>query len=137
MAAQQGRALLVKVENAPGVFVSVAGLRARSLQFQAQGGDATNADSAGAWREILGGAGVKSASVTGAGVFKDAASDAVVRQAFFDGAIPRWQIVVPDFGTVEGPFHIAALEYAGTHDGAATFSMTLNSAGALTLTEAA
>ena len=41
--------------------------------------------------------GVKSASVTGAGVFKDAASDAVVRQAFFDGAIPRFQIVVPDF----------------------------------------
>ena len=44
MAAQQGRALLVKVENAPGVFVSVAGLRARSLQFQAQGGDATVTD---------------------------------------------------------------------------------------------
>lgn len=134
MTAQQGRALLVKVETVPGSFTSVAGLRARSIQFQAQGGDATNADSAGAWREILAGAGVKSASVTGAGVFKDAASDAVVRQAFFDGAIPRWQIVVPDFGTVEGPFHIAALEYAGTHDGAATFSMTLNSAGALAFT---
>lgn len=131
MAAQQGRALLLKIESGPGAFVSVAGLRARAIQFQAQGSDATDADSEGAWREILAGAGVKTASVTGAGVFRDAASDVAMRQAFFDGACPRFQIVVPDFGTVEGPFHIAALEYAGAHDGAATFSVTLNSAGAL------
>lgn len=131
MAAQQGRALLLKIESAPDVFTTVAGLRARALQFQAQGGDATNADSDGAWREILAGAGVKTASVTGAGVFRDAASDALLRQAFFDGACPRFQIAVPDFGVVEGPFHIAALEYAGSHDGAATFSITLNSAGRL------
>lgn len=131
MSAQQGRALLVKIETAPGVFTTVAGLRARGIQLSAEGADATHAESDGAWREILAGAGVKSASVTGSGIFKDAASDAAIRQAFFDGAIPAFRIVVPDFGTIEGPFHIAALEYAGAHDGAATFSMTLNSAGAL------
>lgn len=131
MAAQQGRAVLVKVESAPGVFATVAGLRTRAIQLSATGADATNADSEGAWREILAGAGVKSASVTGAGVFKDAASDGLLRAAFFAGETPAFQIVVPDFGTIEGPFHIAALEYAGAHDGAATFSITLNSAGAL------
>lgn len=130
MGAQQGRALLVKIAEGEG-FVTVAGLRARSIQMSAEGADATNADSEGAWRQILAGAGVKSASVTGAGVFKDAASDAALRAAFFAGTIPVFQIVVPDFGTIEGPFHIAALEYAGQHDGAATFSITLNSAGAL------
>ena len=136
MAAQQGRALLVKIATAPGVFATVAGLRARSIQLSAEGADATHAESEGAWREILGGAGVKSAAVTGAGIFKDAASDAAIRQAFFDGATPDFQIVVPDFGTIEGPFHVAALEYAGSHDGAATFSMTLNSAGALSFAAA-
>ncbi|MCC6919421.1 MAG: phage major tail protein, TP901-1 family [Alphaproteobacteria bacterium] len=136
MAAQQGRAVLVKVASGPGVFAAVAGLRARAIQLSAVGADATNADSEGAWREILGGAGVKAASVTGAGIFKDAASDALLRTAFWNGATPDFQIVVPDFGTIEGPFHIAALEYAGTHDGAATFSMTLNSAGALGFTAA-
>ncbi|BCW89941.1 hypothetical protein sos41_31090 [Alphaproteobacteria bacterium SO-S41] len=131
MGAQQGRALLLKVESAPGVFTTVAGLRARAIQLSAAGADATHADSEGAWREILAGAGVKTASITGAGVFKDAASDAAIRAAFFDGATPVFQVVVPDFGVIEGPFHIAALEYAGTHDGAATFSLTLNSAGPL------
>ena len=131
MGAQQGRALLLKIESAPGVFTSVAGLRARTIQLGATGADATHADSEGAWREILAGAGVKTASVTGAGVFKDGPSDAAIRAAFFDGATPVFQVVVPDFGVIEGPFHIAALEYAGAHDGAATFSLTLNSAGAL------
>ena len=136
MGAQQGRALLLKVESAPGVFTTVAGLRARAIQLSAAGADATNADSAGAWREILAGAGVKTASITGAGVFKDAASDAAIRTAFFNGATPVFQVIVPDFGAIEGPFHIAALEYAGQHDGAATFSLTLNSAGALSFAAA-
>ena len=136
MGAQQGRALLVKIEDGPGVFVTLAGLRARAIQLSAQGADATNADSEGAWREILAGAGVKSASVTGAGVFKDAASDALMRTAFFAGATPNFQIVVPDFGVIAGPFHVAALEYAGPHDGAATFSCTLNSAGPLSFAAA-
>ncbi len=131
MAAQQGRALLVKIERAPGEFETVAGLRARSIQLSAEGADATNADSE-AWREILEGAGVRAASITGQGVFKDAASDELMRAAFFAGTIPRFQIVAPDFGAIEGAFHIAALEYAGAHDGAMTFSVTLNSAGALT-----
>ncbi len=136
MSTQQGRALLLKIESAPNTYTTVAGLRARSLQLAAQGADATNADSDGAWREILAGAGVKTAAITGSGIFKDAASDAAIRAAFFNGETPRFQVIVPDFGTMEGAFHIAALEYAGPHDGAATFSITLNSAGRLTFTAA-
>ena len=39
--------------------------------------------------------------------------------------------MLPDFGTVEGPFQITALEYTGSHDGEATFDVALESAGAL------
>lgn len=129
MAAQRGKDILLKIENAPGVFVTVAGLRARTLSLNARTVDATDADSAGRWRELLGGAGVKSAAVSGQGIFRDAASDALIREAFFDQALRTWRLIVPDFGTLEGPFVVAALEYAGDHEGEATFAISLASAG--------
>ena len=74
--------------------------------------------------------------VTGSGLFKDAAADEATRKLFFDGAIARWQAIIPDFGIIEGPFQITALEYAGDHDGAATYELSLASAGELTFTAA-
>ena len=135
MTAQKGKDLLVKLDAAgTGSFTTVAGLRSRTLAFNARSVDVTNADSAGRWRELLEGAGARSASITGRGIFRDQASDASVRQVFFDGAIRSWQVVIPDFGTVEGPFQITALEFAGEHDGEVTFDLSLESAGELTFT---
>jgi len=131
MVAQKGKDLLLKVEDEAG-FVTVAGLRSKRLAFNAQTVDVTDAESAGRWRELLGGAGVQRAALSGAGLFKDQASDARVRSAFFSGAILTWQLVIPDFGTVSGPFQVTALEYAGSHDGEVTFELALESAGALT-----
>ncbi|MDF3811133.1 phage major tail protein, TP901-1 family, partial [Rhodopseudomonas sp. BAL398] len=74
------------------------------------------------------------ASISGRGLFKDAASDALVRQAFFDGAINRAQVIVPDFGTIEGAFQIASLEFSGEHNGEVSFDLALESAGALSFT---
>lgn len=132
MAAQRGKDMLLKIEDAPGVFTAVAGLRARTISLNARAVDATDADSAGRWRELLSGAGVKSAAVSGQGVFRDAASDALIREAFFEQAAKRWRLVVPDFGVLEGPFLVAALEYAGEHEGEASFAMSLASAGEVT-----
>ena len=70
----------------------------------------------------------------GRGLFKDAASDALMRQTFFDGAVKNFQIVIPDFGTVAGPFQITSLEFAGEHDGEVTTELALESAGELTFT---
>jgi len=132
MAAQRGKDILLKVESAPGVFSTVAGLRARTISLNARSVDATDGDSAGRWRELLAGAGVKSAAVAGQGIFRDAASDALIREAFFDQAARVWRLIVPDFGTLEGPFLVAALEYAGEHEGEATFAISLASAGEVT-----
>lgn len=131
MAAQKGKDLLLKIED-NGAFATVAGLRTRRFTLNAEAVDITHAESAGRWRELLAGAGVKRASLSGAGVFKDAASDAAMRQAFFDGAIRNWQIVVPDFGVIEGVFHLSSLDYRGDHAGEVTFDVSLESAGALT-----
>lgn len=132
MAAQRGKDILLKIENAPGVFTTVAGLRARTISLNARAIDATDGDSTGRWRELLGGAGVKSAAVAGQGIFRDAASDALIREAFFDQAARTWRLIVPDFGTLEGAFLVSALEYAGEHEGEATFAISLASAGEVT-----
>jgi TP901-1 family phage major tail protein len=131
MAAQKGKDLLVKIDDG-GSFVTVAGLRTRRLAFNAEIVDITHAESAGRWRELLEGAGVKRAAVSGRGLFKDAASDALVRQAFFDGAVKSYQVVIPDFGAITGAFQITGLEFAGEHNGDVTYDLSLESAGELT-----
>jgi TP901-1 family phage major tail protein len=133
MATQKGKDLLLKlVPTGGGTAVTVAGLRTKKIAFNTQGVDVTDSESAGRWRELLSGAGVQRCALTGSGIFKDLASDAEVRGAFFTGALRDWQIVIPDFGTVAGPFLITALEYAGNHDGELTFELALESAGVMT-----
>jgi len=133
MAAQKGKDLLLKVDaDGEGAYTTIAGLRTRSIVFNAESVDVTHAESAGQWRELLAGAGVKSARLTGAGIFKDAESDEIVRGYVFNGTIRNWQVVIPDFGTVNGPFHIGSFELTGRHDGEVGFEMALESAGELT-----
>lgn len=132
MAAKNGKDLLIKVDIlGDGSFVTLAGLRATRISFNAESVDVTSLESEGGWRELLGGAGVKSASISGSGVFKDADTDERARQLFFDGEVPDFQLIIPDFGVVEGPFQVTALDYAGSHNGEATYELALASAGAL------
>lgn len=132
MGVQNGKDLLIKMDmTGAGLFQTVAGLRASRISFNAQTVDVTSLESQGGWRELLAGAGVKSAQVSGSGVFRDAATDARARSIFFDGEIPQFQIIIPDFGTIEGPFQITSLDYAGSYNGEATFELALSSAGVL------
>lgn len=135
MGAQNGKDLLVKVDmNGSGLFETIAGLRATRVSFNAESVDVTSLESQGGWRELLAGAGVKSAAISGSGVFKDEGTDERARQLFFDGETPAFQVIIPDFGTIEGPFQVTAIEYAGSHNGEATYELSLASAGALTFT---
>ena len=131
MAAQKGKDILLKIGDGAvqEAFVTVAGLRARTLSLNAKTIDATDSDSTGRWRELLAGAGVRSASVSGSGVFRDSAADALVRDAFFAQEARNWRLILPDFGTLEGRFLVASLDYAGDHEGEVTFALTLASAG--------
>ncbi|MEZ5818330.1 MAG: phage major tail protein, TP901-1 family [Hyphomicrobiaceae bacterium] len=137
MSAQRGKDLLLKVDaDGTGSFVTVAGLRTRSISFNTEAVDITHSESAGRWRELLSGAGAKSARVAGSGIFKDAASDEIVRGYVFNGTIRDWQIAIPDFGIVAGPFQISAFELSGKHDGEVAFDISLDSAGELNFTAA-
>ncbi len=137
MGAQNGKDLLIKVDlTGDGQFETIAGLRATRISFNAESVDVTSLESEGGWRELLSGAGVKSAAISGSGVFKDANTDERARQIFFDGETPGFQVVIPNFGTVEGAFQITSVEYAGNQNGEATYEMAMASAGALTFTAA-
>jgi TP901-1 family phage major tail protein len=135
MVAQKGKDLLIKLDvSGSGDFETVAGLRATRISFNAESVDVTALDSAGGWRELLAGAGVKSAAISGSGIFKDASTDERARQVFFDGEAPSWQVIIPDFGVVQGAFQLTAIEYAGDYNGEATYELSLASAGSLAFT---
>ena len=137
MVAQNGKDLLVKIDmTGDGLFETAAGLRATRISLNAESVDVTSLESTGGWCELLSGAGVKTAAISGSGVFKDANTDERARQIFFDGLTPDFQVIVPDFGTMEGPFQITSIEYAGSHNGEATYELSLASAGELIFTAA-
>ena len=135
MGAQNGKDLLIKLDmTGSSQFETIAGLRASRISFNAESVDVTSLESQGGWRELLGGAGVKSAAISGSGVFKDETTDERARQIFFDAEVPLFQVIIPDFGIVEGPFQVTSIEYAGSHNGEATYELSMASAGALTFT---
>ncbi len=133
MAGQKGRDVLIKISDGgdPEAFITLAGIRSNEIELDAQAVDGTAADSPNGWRELVAGAGVKSARVRGRGVFKDAASDTRMRDLFFAGEIARWQLIIPGLGRLTGPLQITELKWGGEHDGEATFSIDLASAGEL------
>jgi len=137
MVAQNGKDLLVKIDmTGDGLFETVAGLRATRISLNTETVDVTSLESTGGWRQLLSGGGVKTAAISGSGVFKDETTDERARQIFFEGLTPDFQVIIPDFGTMEGPFQISSIEYAGSHNGEATYELSLASAGELTFTAA-
>lgn len=135
--AGRGRDVLIRIGDggSPEGFVTVAGIRARTITLSAGLVDATTAESVDAWRVLIASAGVKRAEVAGSGVFADGASDARIRSAYFNGEAAAYRLVIADFGVLAGPFVIAELAYGGSHDDEATFSIRLASAGVITFEE--
>ena len=81
MVAQNGKDLLVKIDmTGDGLFETAAGLRATRISLNAETVDVTSLESTGGWRELLSGGGVKTAAISGSGVFKDETTDERARQ---------------------------------------------------------
>lgn len=132
MAGQKGRDVLAKVDNGSGSFITIGGMRSKSISLNSETVDITDGESANQWRELLENAGVKSATISGSGVFKDSAGEERVRSLFFSQAHEDFQFIIPSFGIISGLFQVTTIEYAGDYNGEANYSMTYESAGALT-----
>lgn len=136
MAAQSGKAIVVSFMDDGGTpaYQVVAGLRSRRIALNSETVDVTHAESTGQWRELLAGVGVRSVTISGDGVFTDAAGAEAVRDAFFEHEHRTAKILIPDYGTFEGTFQVTSLEFSGEHNGDVQNSMTFESAGEVTFT---
>lgn len=133
MAAQPGRLVLIEIETAtPGTFAAIGGLRSKTISLSEGQVDATDSDSPGAWRELVAGAATKSASISGDGIFKDTSSEELLRGHFFAGTFPNLRFTIPGYGRISGAWQVSELEYAGEYEGEVTYTVSFESAGALT-----
>ena len=132
MAAEKGSAFLLKVGNgaAPPVYATVAGLRTTQLSINGEAVVITSKDSGG-WRELLSGAGVRSVSVAGSGVFTGSAAETRLKSNALAGMIDDYQLSFESGEKLQGRFLLTRLDYAGDFNGERSYAVTLESSGAV------
>jgi TP901-1 family phage major tail protein len=130
MAAEKGSAFLLKIGNgAPTpVFSTVAGLRTTQLSINGEAVVITN-KSSGGWRELLPGAGVRSVSVTAAGVFTGSAAETRLKNNALAGTIDDYQLVFESGEQLQGKFLLTRLDYSGDFNGERAYTLALESSG--------
>jgi TP901-1 family phage major tail protein len=134
MAAQKGSLVLIKADVS-GTQTTIGGLRSSSITLNDELVDVTTKDSSGN-RELLPQGGNVSVTISGSGIFTDAASENSVRGYFATGTLKTYSFIVPDLGTYSGTFQISSLEYAGEFNGEVTYSITLESSGTVSFSAA-
>jgi TP901-1 family phage major tail protein len=137
MVAQAARDILISINTTGDIFVPLAGLRSKSVNFGSQMVDVTNSDSIGRWQELLGGAGVNKMSVKGSGVFVDDIALGIATDAFYAGLLKRFQITLPGYATFTGFFLVNDLNFAGTYNQEQTYDISLESSQSITITKLA
>ena len=143
MAAQKGSSFLLK-DNSGGSAVAIGGLRSTSMTINGELVDITAKDSAtfdGQSGKDIGRAlgehmGIRSMSISASGVFTDSSTENLVRGFAFDGAIQNYDLMFADGSKVAGAFLITSYERAGEYNGEETYSLTLESNGTITWTDA-
>lgn len=130
MAVEKGSAFLLKVGNggSPVVYATVAGLRTTQLSVNGEAVAITHKESGG-WRELLSGAGVRSVSVSAAGVFTGSAAEAQVRGSALAGTIDDYRLTFEGGETMTGRFLVTRLDYAGDYNGERSYTIALESSG--------
>jgi TP901-1 family phage major tail protein len=127
---EKGSAFLLKVGDGatPPVFATVAGLRTTQLSVNGEAVVVTNKDSGG-WRQLLSGAGVRSVSVSGAGVFTGSAAEARLRGNALAGVLDDYRLSFEGGETMTGRFLVTRLDYAGDFNGERSYTLSLESSG--------
>jgi TP901-1 family phage major tail protein len=132
MPAESGRAFLLKVGDgtATPVFSTVAGLRTTQLSIAGEPVAITNKDSGG-WRELLSGAGTRSVSVAGSGVFTGSAAEARLKANALAGTLDDYRLSFESGESLQGRFLLTRLDYSGDFNGERAYTLALESSGAV------
>lgn len=130
MAAEKGSAFLLKIGDgaATPAFATVAGLRTTQMSINGEAVAITSKDSGG-WRQLLSGAGVRSVSVAGSGVFTGSAAEGRLKSNALAGTIDDYRLSFEGGDQMEGRFLITRLDYSGDYNGERTYTLALESSG--------
>ena len=130
MAMEKGSAFLLKIGNgaAAPVFATVAGLRTTQLSINGEAVNVTTKDSGG-WRDLVSGAGVRSVSVAGAGIFTGSAAEARVQGNALSGAIDDYELAFESGTRMRGRFLVTRLDHSGDYNGERAYTLSLESSG--------
>lgn len=130
MAMERGSAFLLKIGDGanPPTYATVAGLRTTQMSVNGEAVVVTHKGSGG-WRELLAGAGVRSVSVSGAGVFTGSAAEARLRAHALAGAIDDFELSFESGERMRGRFLVSRLDYAGDFNGERSYALSLESSG--------
>lgn len=134
MAPQAGIDFLLKVEDSgtPGTYLTIGGLRSKSLSFNNEAIDVTSHDSS-EWKELLDGKGIKSMSVSGSGVFTNSSAETQIRNDLIAGTLRKFKLFDGAGNTFEAIFKITSLEYGGEYNAEQNWSISLESSGAVSI----
>jgi TP901-1 family phage major tail protein len=132
MTAQKGSAVLLTISDGEAMpaYQTVAGLRTTQMTVAGDTVVVTNKASGG-WRELLSGAGVRSVSVSAAGIFLGSAAEAQVRANAMAGTLDDYELSFEDGEKLRGRFLIQRLDYSGDFNGERNYSLQLESSGAV------
>lgn len=130
MAAQAGSGVLIQIgdDTSPAGYVTIGGLRTKSLSFNGESIDITNDDSSG-WMEILDAQGINSVEVSGSGVFTDEQGFHRVWEAWENKTLTYFKLTIPSFRTIEAKFKVTSISAAGEYNGEVTYDISLQSSG--------
>ena len=133
MAAEKGSAFLLKVGDGaePPAFATVAGLRTTQMSVNGEPVNVTSKDSGG-WRELLSGAGVRSVSVAGSGIFTGSAAETRLKSNALAGLIDDYELSFESGERMRGRFLLTRLDYSGDYNGERNYSLSLESSGPVT-----
>ncbi|GAA0488393.1 phage major tail protein, TP901-1 family [Parasphingorhabdus litoris] len=132
MPAEKGSAFLLKIGDGqdPATYSTIAGLRTTQLSVNGEPVVITNKDSGG-WRELLSGAGIRSVSVSGAGVFTGSDAELRIKNHALAGLIDAYELSFESGDRMRGDFLVTRLDYSGDYNGERSYTLSLESSGAV------
>jgi TP901-1 family phage major tail protein len=130
MAAEKGSAFLLKVGNggSPPSYATIGGMRTTQLSVNGEAVNVTSKDSGG-WRELLSGAGVRSVSVAGSGIFTGSAAEVRLKSNALGGIVDDYELSFEGGERMRGRFLVTRLDYSGDYNGERTYTVSLESSG--------
>ena len=132
MAAEKGSAFLLKIGDGgtPPSYATIAGMRTTQMSVNGEAVNVTSKDSGG-WRELLSGAGVRSVSVSGSGIFTGSAAEARLKANALSGGLDDYELSFESGERMRGKFLVTRLDYSGDYNGERAYALSLESSGSV------